>query len=214
MQPWPVFPDATALTPLRAHAPHGRSGPAAALAELVAGNGRVAAGAPRHGREVGITRSGQVAPQALVLGCIDARVPVEAIFDVEVGSVCVARSAGHVLDRALTGSIEFAVVNLGVHLVVVLGHQRCAAVAAAVEAASAGRRDPGGGGYVIDQILPVVDRGGAGADKLDQTIRAHVRNTVTALRRLPPLTEAVRQGRLDIVGAVYQLDNAQVLLLS
>ena len=214
MQPWPVFPDATAPTPPRPPAPPGRSGPAQALAELVAGNGRVVGGAPRHGREVGIAASRLIAPRAVVLGCIDARVPVEAVFDQEVGSVCVARSAGHVLDRALTGSIEFAVVDLGVPLVVVLGHQGCAAVAAAVDVANTGRGDLGGRGYVIDQILPAVVQGGVGAAGLDQTIRAHVRSTVSGLRRIPLLGEAVRQGRLDVVGAVYQLDNAQVHLLT
>jgi carbonic anhydrase len=126
----------------------------------------------------------------------------------------VARSAGHVLDRAVTGSIEFGVVDLGIPLVVVLGHQHCAAVAAAVDAATAGRHDLGGRGYVVDQIIPSVNHGGTGSGGLEHTIRTHVRSTVSKLRNVPHLSEAIRDGRLDVVGAVYELDTARVQLLS
>src|ERR1700712_2412875 len=108
----------------------------AALAELLAGNKRFVGGTPEHGHRVSsaAAASGNQQPHAVVLGCIDSRVPLEAIFDQTFGSICVIRSGAHVLDRAVLGSVDFAVDKLGVPLVMVLGHKRCGAVQGTVEA--------------------------------------------------------------------------------
>src|SRR5690349_1835667 len=141
--------------------------PAEALAELVSGNRRFVSGRPEHGHDVSAAAaaSGGQQPHAVVLGCIDSRVPLEAIFDQTFGSICVVRSGGHVVDRAVLGSVGFAVAKLGVPLIMVLGHVRCGAVDAAVAALRAGDRPDGDLGYLVDEIAPSVHA--AGIDEPD-----------------------------------------------
>ena len=135
-----------------------------ALAELVAGNKRFVSGRPEHGHRVSAAAaaSGGQQPHAVVLGCIDSRVPLEAIFDQTFGSICVVRSGAHVLDRAVLGSVDFAVDKLGVPLIMVLGHKRCGAVQASVDAVRAGERPGGDIGYLVGEIAPAVRGGRAG----------------------------------------------------
>src|SRR3712207_2959442 len=133
-----------------------------ALAELVAGNKRFVSGRPEHGHQVSAAAaaSGRQQPHAVVLGCIDSRVPLEAIFDQTFGSICVVRSGAHVLDRAVLGSVGFAVAELGVPLIMVLGHKRCGAVQAAVEAVRAGEQPEGDIGYLVAELAPAVRAAG------------------------------------------------------
>jgi carbonic anhydrase len=109
---------------------------AAAWGLLAAGNARYVAHRERH-PDADPRRRAQVAggqhPYAIVLGCVDSRVPPEIVFDVGLGDLLVVRTAGHVLDESVLGSIAFGVAELGVPLVLVLGHERCGAVTAAVE---------------------------------------------------------------------------------
>src|SRR5690349_16354401 len=159
--------------------------PAEALAELVAGNRRFVSGRPQHGHEVSAAAaaSGGQLPHAVLLGCIDSRVPLEAIFDQTFGSICVIRTGAHVLDRAVRGSIEYVVGQLGVRLVMVLGHERCGAVGSAVDALRSGHRPGGALGYVVDRITPAVQEVGVGdPDVHPLAVRRHVRRTVAALR--------------------------------
>lgn len=143
-----------------------------------------------------------------MVGCLDARVPVEAVFGQGAGALCVVRSAGHVLDRAVVASVEFAVTDLKVPLVVVLGHDDCRAIAAAVEAVRTGRRPTGARQYLIEKITPAVPPDHTGRYSLDQVTRSHIRGTVTALRQADHLNDAV------IVGAIYHLSSGQVEVLS
>jgi carbonic anhydrase len=131
-----------------------------ALAELLAGNKRFVSGRPEHGHRVSAAAaaSGRQQPHAVVLGCIDSRVPLEAIFDQTFGSICVVRSGAHVVDRAVLGSVGFAVAELGVPLIMVLGHKRCGAVASTVAALRAGEIPAGDIGYLVDEIAPAVLR--------------------------------------------------------
>src|SRR3954471_9397707 len=124
--------------------------PADALAELTAGNRRFVSGRPQHGHDVSAAAaaSGGQLPHAVVLGCIDSRVPLEAIFDQTFGEICVVRSGGHVVDRAVLGSVGFAVAKLGVPLIMVLGHKRCGAVQAAVDAVRDNEHPEGDIGYL------------------------------------------------------------------
>jgi carbonic anhydrase len=190
-----------------------RPGPADALAHLLAGNRRFADGRPRYGHDVAAaaaTSAGQQ-PRAFVIGCIDSRVPLEAIFDQTFGSVCVGRTGGQVLDRALVGSVEFAVETLGVPLVMVLGHERCGAVAATVEALRTDRRPPGGLGYLVDEIAPAVQAAGVQApDVYGRALRLHVAATVARLTGNDVVAAAVEAGRLAVLGAIYDLDTGRV----
>jgi carbonic anhydrase len=187
-----------------------RSAADEALTLLIDGNRRFVEGRPEHGHDVSAAAaaSGGQAPHAVLLGCIDSRVPLEAIFDQTFGSICVVRSGAHVLDRAVLGSVEFAVTALGVPLVMVLGHERCGAVMSTVEALRQGARPAGPLGYLVDEIAPAVAEVGLdGPDVPAAAMRAHVDRTVRLLQGL----DAVAAGA-EVVGAVYDLDTGRVEL--
>jgi carbonic anhydrase len=184
----------------------GRPEPAAALARLLEGNIRFTSGTPDPGR------AGRQ-PYAIVIGCIDARVPVETVFGQDAGAICVARSAGHVLDRAVVGSVEFAVAELRVSLVVVLGHDDCRAVAAAFEAARTGRRTAGARQFLTDEIARAMPAAGTADHSLDKLARSHIHRTVVTLRQAGTLREALAAGRIDIVGGIYRLESGRVEML-
>ncbi|GAA2690122.1 carbonic anhydrase [Actinoplanes palleronii] len=190
--------------------------PGTALGMLTTGNKRFVYGTPHYGHNVtqaAATAGGQQ-PHSVVLGCIDSRVPLEAIFDQSFGSICVARSGAHVLDRSMVGSVEFAVSSLGVSLALVVGHKRCGAVTATVDAVRSGEMPGGDVGYLVEEISPAVD--GLDLDDpsaTEQAIRAHVIRTVERLRRSDGLAPAIAAGRIDVVGAIYDLDTGGVEFL-
>ncbi|HWS34554.1 MAG TPA: carbonic anhydrase [Actinoplanes sp.] len=196
------------------------STPAAALSELIAGNKRFVYGSPRYGHDVAqaAATANTQKPHSLVLGCIDSRVPLEAIFDQSFGAICVARSGAHVLDRSLIGSINFAVAELSVSLVLVVGHKRCGAVTATVEALRAGATvggDVGYVGYLVDELAPAVRAVGLDEeDATEKAIRVNVERTVERLRNVPGLSEEIEAGRVNVVGAVYDLDSGWVEFLA
>src|SRR3954466_14927078 len=190
--------------------------PAGPLAELVAGNRRFVSGRPEHGHDVSAAAaaSGGQQPHAMVLGCIDSRVPLEAIFDQTFGSICVVRSGAHVVDRAVLGSIDFAVAKLGVPLIMVLGHKRCGAVQATIDALRTDSRPAGDIGYLVDQIAPaVLSVGLDDPDVAGKAMRAHVAATVARMQDIEGIPEAVAADRVEVVGAVYDLDTGLVDLL-
>jgi carbonic anhydrase len=187
-----------------------------ALDELVAGNKRFVTGRPEHGHQVSAaaSASGSQQPHAVVIGCIDSRVPLEAIFDQTFGSICVVRSGAHVVDRAVRGSVDFAVVKLGVPLVMVLGHKRCGAVQATVDALRSGDVPAGDIGYLVDQIAPAVSEAGLEDPRVaEKAMRIHVNRTVAIMADIEGVAEAVAAGRVAIAGAVYDLDTGWVDLL-
>lgn len=190
--------------------------PADALADLLAGNRRFISGRPEHGHDVAAAAaaSGGQRPHSVVLGCIDSRVPLEAIFDQTFGSICVVRSGGHVVDRAVSGSVEFAVDQLGVSLIMVLGHERCGAVGATVDALRSDQQPGGDLGYLVDEIAPAaVAVGLDDPDVADKAMRVHVGRTVRRMRGIAGVPEAIGAGRVGVVGAVYDLDTGRVELL-
>jgi carbonic anhydrase len=191
-------------------------GPDEALTALLEGNRRFVGGRPQHGHEVSAAAaaSGGQEPHAVVLGCIDSRVPLEAIFDQTFGSICVVRSGAHVVDRAVLGSVAFAVSALNVPLIMVLGHERCGAVASTVEALRADQRPDGDVGYLVDEIAPAVLATGLDhPDVAAKAMRVHVARTVRRLRDIPGVGAEVAAGRVAVVGAVYDLDTGRVDLL-
>jgi carbonic anhydrase len=150
-------------------------------------------------------------PFAVILGCADSRVSPEIVFDEGLGDLFVVRVAGNIVDDAILGSIEYAVEHLGTSVVLVLGHERCGAVQAAV----AGGEAPGHVGVLVQCIRPAVDSTrGLPGDPVDNAVRANVTIMVQQLRRSTPiLSAAVAAGKLRIVGGRYDLDTGVVEIL-
>jgi carbonic anhydrase len=186
------------------------------LARLLAGNQRFAAGRPRYGHHVDApaARTSEHRPWALVIGCLDSRVPPEAVLDQDFGSVVVVRTGGHVLDEVGLGSVEFCVSVFGVPFVLVLGHQYCGAVTTTVRAIDSGTRPHGAMGRLFDEIEPAVDRGGDPAERTEKAVDRHVARTVSKLSELALIRERVAAGALEVVGARYQVDTGRVTVLS
>ncbi|MET8058413.1 carbonic anhydrase [Streptomyces microflavus] len=191
--------------------------PAAALAALSTGNRRWRTFHQQHPHESSSVRhslvSGQT-PFALILGCIDSRVPPELVFDQGLGDLMTVRSAGEVLDEAVLGSIAYGVLELGIPLVVVLGHQACGAVAAAVHAEETGEHLPAHIQYVADQIKPAIVHSQHGDARVDATVSAQVRLVRSRLARERDLAAKVAAGELEIVGARYELSTQLVHRIS
>jgi carbonic anhydrase len=195
-----------------------RLGPAKALADLLAGNRRFAAGRPRHGHDVTspAARTAEHNPYALVIGCLDSRVPPEGVFDQDFGAVVVVRTGGHVLDTAGLGSVEFAVTAFDLSLVMVLGHQYCGAVTAAIEVLGSGVDPAGTVGRLVDDIAPAIRESADGdpTGLLDRAVDRHVARTVGVVSDLPAVRGRCPTGELAVVGARYQIDTGEVGLIA
>ena len=138
--------------------------------------------------------------------------PPEIIFDQGLGDLFDIRVAGNILDDAVIGSMEYAAAELGVPLVIILGHERCGAVKAALD----GKPLPGKIGSLAAAIKPAVDatKGQAG-DAWDNAVRAHVKRTVNQLKQSSPIVaEAVKAGKLKVVGGRYDLDTGRVEIIA
>jgi carbonic anhydrase len=184
---------------------------AAALDELLAGNRRYAAGRPRRPHDiVGHRRlpAGGQHPFAVVLGCIDSRVVPELVFDQGLGDLLCIRTAGQVLDEAVLGSIQYGVEELRVPLVVVLGHERCGAVAATLGRLRTGAAVPGHLKLLVEEITPAARRTRAlPGDWAEHTMRAHTAWVRDAIRADPAFAGA------SVVAARFDLDSGLVSLL-
>lgn len=187
--------------------------PDEALRELAAGNRRWRTFRERHPHENPATRRELATSQhpfAVVLGCIDSRVPPELVFDQGLGDLMTVRTAGEVLDEAVLGSVAYGVLELGIPLVVVLGHQSCGAVRAAVAAEQSGERLPAHMQYLVDQIGPAIDHDQEGDARIDATVSANVRLVRSRLAAEPDLAARIGTGKLAIVGARYELTTQAV----
>jgi carbonic anhydrase len=192
--------------------------PNAVLARLVEGNQRFVKGELAHpGRkpeDFAPLAEGQ-APLAVIVGCADSRVSPELIFDQGVGDLFVVRVAGNAVSGAgpfIKGSVEFAVAELGARLVVVLGHEACGAIKAAVAHIDANDTLPGAIRDLVEVIRPAAQavRGKPG-NKVDNAIKANVELGVERLKGLDPiLSDLVKKGELKVVGAVYELGTGRV----
>ncbi|WP_346768374.1 carbonic anhydrase [Streptomyces sp. R301] len=187
--------------------------PGAALRELNAGNRRWRTFHEKHPHETRAVRTEVVSgqhPFAVVLGCVDSRVPPELIFDQGLGDLLAVRSAGEVLDEAVLGSVAYGVLDLGIPLVVVLGHQSCGAVSAAVHADESGEALPAHIQYIAEQIKPAIDRSLPGSARVDAAVTTQVRLVRSRLATEPDLAARIAAGRLAVVGARYELTNQLV----
>jgi carbonic anhydrase len=216
--------------------------PAEAISRLKEGNGRFTAGNPQHPHEsvderkymaansyenAGIISLGMTSEQAtkrraelaksqhpfaIILSCSDSRVPPEIVFDEGLGDLFIVRVAGNVLNDEGLGSIEYAVDILGARLIVVLGHQSCGAVDAAMKTVAAKGKAPGHIQSLVTAIKPVVDSTPKG--DLDTTIKANVKYVVAALRSSTPILKAkVDSGDVQVIGGYYTLNTGAVTFL-
>ena len=198
----------------------GPTTPAKAWQEMVEGNERFVAGEPRHPRQDVDRRSKLVQqfPHAALFGCSDSRLAAEIIFDMGLGDLFVIRNAGQVISDSVLGSLEYAVELLHVPLIVVLGHDECGAVAAAVQLSQPDPPSlPPHIRQLVDRITPAVTRvrgqleEGAAIDPLEVG-REHLRETVAdMLTGSELISAAVAAGTLAIVGANYRLLEGMVV---
>lgn len=188
--------------------------------QMLEGNRRFVAGEPRHPRQ-DVERRHELAsfqrPTAALFGCSDSRLAAEIIFDEGLGDLFVVRNAGQVISDSAIGSLEYAVAVLEVPLIVVLAHDACGAVGAAID--STGIDAPTLPAYIWRQIAPIVPAvrrvqraeaaEGRTPERPDPELvgREHLRYTVGELLRASELiSEAVADGRVAVVGANYRLD--------
>jgi len=194
--------------------------PIDALSALRAGNERFIAGKGEHSHQ-DLERRAEVAkgqkPFAIVLTCADSRLSPEIIFDQGLGDLFVLRVAGNLAEPATMASIEYAAEHLGSRLLVVMGHERCGAVKAAVDTFKAPPAKEHSGGHesllsvLIDEIMPSVKQVKAQpGDLLDNAIDQNVRNTAQKIAATEPLKHMVESGKLTVIGSVYDLDTGTV----
>jgi carbonic anhydrase len=191
--------------------------PGSAWKALKEGNERFVAGQPEHPSQSIQDRARLAAsqqPSTVVFGCADSRVAAEIIFDQGLGDMFVVRTAGHVIDSAVLGSIEYAVTVLNVPLIVVLGHDSCGAVKATLSAIDDGVVP---GGYVrdiVERVTQSILQGRhEGLTRVDEFETRHVNDTVTHLSvRSAAIAERLGAGTLAIVGLTYHLADGRVVL--
>jgi carbonic anhydrase len=195
--------------------PH--SSPVTAWKALKEGNERFVAGKPEHpsqGIEHRASLAGEQKPTAVVFGCADSRVAAEIIFDQGLGDMFVVRTAGHVMDSAVLGSIEYAVTILNVPLIVVLGHDSCGAVKATLSALDDGQVPPGFVRDVVERVTPSILLGRRdGLTRVDEFEARHVTETAAQLMaRSSAISDRIAEGGLAIVGVTYHLADGKVTL--
>jgi carbonic anhydrase len=150
-------------------------------------------------------------PFATVLSCADSRVPVEIVFDQGIGDIFDVRIAGNIATPEALGSIEYAISLLDTPLLMVLGHERCGAVTAAVQ----NEPLPGKIGTFVNAILPAVEQvKDLPGDAVDNAVIANVRYQIQQLQRSSLLAERLQSGRLKLVGGRYDLDTGAVTLIA
>lgn len=184
------------------------------LAELKTGNKHHVAHRYQHPHET-LERQRQLGsgqhPHAEILSCSDSRVPPEIVFDQGLGDLFIVRVAGNVASDTELGSLEYGAEHLHVPLIVVLGHESCGAVTAAVQ----GGPPEGHIASLVDLIKPAVEKTrGMSGDPVSNAVRMNVELVVKQLRTSTPiLSELVAHGKLRIVGAVYSIETGAVTWL-
>lgn len=166
---------------------------------------------PRQdGERRGLGEHGQN-PHAVVLACSDSRVPVEIVFDQGLGDVFVIRTAGEITDLSVLASLEFAVDSLGVPLVVVLGHEKCGAVAAAETALDKGVMPSGFQRVLVEKVTPsLLSAKAEGLSGIENFERNHVKEIANHIvDRSPEIRERLNDGRCAVVGLRYRLSDGK-----
>lgn len=206
---------------LAAPGPKATVSAARALEMLKEGNARFIADRPEsvtQGKQRRLEIARSQSPIAVLVSCSDSRVPPELLFGRGLGELFIIRNAGNTVDTVALGSIEYAVTQLNVPLVVVMGHERCGAVDAAVSVVEKQTVFPGSMGRMVEPIIPSVlqARMALGPkhthdELLDASVKRNVQRVVSRLRESEALLlEPLRAGKLMIVGARYDLDDGRV----
>jgi len=190
-----------------------------ALARLVAGNERFVRG---HARFPTVQKeilaellTGQ-SPYATILGCSDSRVPPELVFDAGFGELFIIRIAGNVISPEVMGTLQYAGVHLRTPLFVVLGHEGCGAVEAALAAKREQARQPSRIAVLLDNIIPGlrnVDPALSPQAQLDAAVEANVRWSMHQLLETPEAKARAAEGVMKLVGAIYELETGRVRFL-
>jgi carbonic anhydrase len=152
-------------------------------------------------------------PYATILGCSDSRVPPELIFDANFGELFIIRVAGNVISPEVMGSMQYAGAHLRTPLFVVLGHEGCGAVKAAVETKRSGLEHQSRIQILVDNILPGLpefDPQAAAEQHLAQAIEANVKWSIRQVLETPEGSKAVEEGRGKLFGAVYEITTGRV----
>lgn len=188
--------------------------PNAALQKLMAGNQRFVQHQPQYPDQTQ-ARLQEVAqaqhPFATILSCADSRVPAEIIFDQGIGDLFDVRIAGNIATPEAVGSIEYAVALLGTPVLMVLGHERCGAVTAAVQ----NQALLGDIGSFVKAIKPAVERvKDKSGDTVENAVVANVHYQIERLKRSPLLSERLQSGEFNIVGGRYDLDTGNVTIIT
>jgi len=165
-----------------------------------------------HSSQVRSAISGQY-PKAIVLSCVDSRVPVEDVFDKGIGDLFVARVAGNFVNEDILGSMEFACKVSGSKVIVVLGHENCGAVKAAIDKVELGNITS-----MLTKIAPSVDavkyegeRSSKNSEFVHMVSERNVRNTIEQIKLGSPILKDMElAGEIKIVGALYDMDNGSV----
>jgi len=218
VRPVQVFSLAQKNAPAKSGSP---INPEQALRDLLNGNERFVKGqpaSPRRSPEDFRELATAQYPEAVIVSCADSRVAPEILFDVGVGDIFVVRVAGNVVEGAgatVKGSIEYAIAELNVPLIVVLGHSGCGAVKSAIKHIDAKDSLPGAINGLVELIKPAVAQSqGLPGDILENAIRNNVQIGVQRLKGLEPiLAPRVKDGKLKVVGAVYDLSVGAVTLV-
>lgn len=193
--------------------------PAGILQDLKEGNERYVNNnlTPRdYQAQVKATAKGQF-PEAIILSCVDSRVPVENVFDRGVGDIFVARVAGNFVNEDILGSAEFATAVAGSKVVIVMGHESCGAVKAAIDGVEMGNITA-----MLDKIEPAVEmtkdfageKSTSNGEYVTEVVNNNVSNTIAQMRANSPIiAELERNGDVVIAGAFYDLDTGKVTFL-
>jgi carbonic anhydrase len=189
------------------------------LKRLIDGNGRFVNGSvrfPTINKEVLASLAQEQRPYATILGCSDSRVPPELIFDANFGELFVIRVAGNVLSPEVAGTMQYAGMHLKTPLFVVLGHENCGAVTAALDMKFRNEVQPSRIELLINNILPCLDNINAQADRKAQiadAVEANVRWSMRQIAESPEGRARTAEGAYMLVGAVFQIATGRVRFL-
>ena len=190
--------------------------PQEALRALKTGNARFFSGQARRPETSAAERRAQIlgqTPFAVILACSDSRVPTEIVFDQGLGTLFITRVAGNIVETGTTGSIEYAVNHLKTHIVVVLGHEGCGAVKAALLPEADRARETPSIQALLNEIVPSVSRIPKIRDekaKLREAVVANVRQQVFNIKKQPAIQAAIASNKIVVVGAFYEITSGAV----
>lgn len=201
---------------IAAHRDPVATNPDTAILALKTGNSRFFGGRARRPEMSANERRSQIlsqTPFAVILGCSDSRVPTEIVFDQSLGSLFVVRVAGNISVPVTDGSVEYAIKHLKSHVIVVMGHEGCGAVAAATLKPEQLQGEPKNVRYLVEHIQPSVKNLPAIRDqkaRMREAVISNVRLQVYRLGQNPVVAEAVQRGQVKVIGAYYEIGSGAV----